>query len=107
MITFLSRNIVITFLVTSLMLRDDAFRCALQVGKKDQLKKFRTGQAESNSLNRRDLDVAMREWARLNRDKVGVNVEQKLDAFTKVGHSYKALLILLFCSRSTACLAIA
>ena len=57
-----------------------------QVGKKDQLKKFRTGQTENNSLNRRDLDMAMKEWARLNRDKVGVNVEQKLDAFTKARH---------------------
>ena len=44
-----------------------------QVGKKDQLKKFReTGNPNAvNTLNRRNLDIAMQEWARMHRDKVG------------------------------------
>ena len=56
----------------------------MQVGKKDQLKKFRTGRLDVNNLNRRDLDMALQEWARLNRDKVG-NVDQKMEAFSRVG----------------------
>ena len=46
------------------------------VGKKDQLKKMkRLGSIEAaaadRSLNRRNLDLAMQEWARLHRDTVG------------------------------------
>ena len=46
------------------------------VGKKDQLKKLRQeGSAEAatanRALNRRNLDLAMQEWARIHKDQVG------------------------------------
>ena len=54
----------------------------IQVGKKDQTKSLRTGDV-SNTLNRRNLDIAMQEWARLHRDKVQGGAENE-DALAKV-----------------------
>ncbi|KAI0228407.1 hypothetical protein LSAT2_021116 [Lamellibrachia satsuma] len=57
------------------------------VGKKDQLKKMKRlgsiqAAAADRSLNRRNLDLAMQEWARLHRDAVGDTSQESL---AKVG----------------------
>lgn len=59
------------------------------VGKRDLLKKLRKlGTAEAvaadRSLNRRNLDVAIQEWARVHRDEVGGTPEDEA-ALAKAG----------------------
>ena len=59
------------------------------VGKRDLLKKLRRlGSAEAvaadRSLNRRNLDVAIQEWARVHRDEVGGTQEDE-EALAKAG----------------------
>lgn len=41
------------------------------VGKRSQIKKLMSGQTGSYGLNRRNIDVALKEWARLHSDTVG------------------------------------
>ena len=71
--------------------RNDFGHTALHLavsGKKDQLKKMkRLGSIEAaaadRSLNRRNLDLAIQEWARLHRDAVGVTGNK--ESLAKVG----------------------
>ena len=70
------------------LLRHSALHLTV-VGKRDLLKKLRRlGSAEAvasdRSLNRRNLDVAIQEWARLHRDEVGGTKEDE-EALAKAG----------------------
>jgi len=51
------------------------------VGKRSQMKKITSGQTGAFGLNRRNIDVALKEWSRLHKDVVrGTDNDQKLES---------------------------